>query len=149
MLLCRFCAKNSPLHASLIKITGKEPAWNFTKYLIDKNGNVVGPEPTVAQDCTDLIVISHGWNNNRAEAEALYRTLFTHFAALHPGVLRGERLPTPPLGRAVRATEQAGEAAADDEDVTETAGVLQVADMSRMEEIKHTIGEYDGSWPYT
>ena len=31
----------NPLHASLIKATGKEPKWNFTKYLIDRNGKVL------------------------------------------------------------------------------------------------------------
>lgn len=31
----------NPLHAQLIKATGKEPKWNFTKYLIDRNGKVV------------------------------------------------------------------------------------------------------------
>jgi glutathione peroxidase len=31
----------NPLHAQLIKQTGKEPKWNFTKYLIDRKGNVV------------------------------------------------------------------------------------------------------------
>ena len=31
----------NPLHASLIKQTGKEPKWNFTKYLIDRNGKVL------------------------------------------------------------------------------------------------------------
>jgi glutathione peroxidase len=31
----------NPLHANLIKLTGKEPKWNFTKYLIDRHGKVV------------------------------------------------------------------------------------------------------------
>lgn len=31
----------NPLYVNLIKITGKAPAWNFHKYLIDRNGNVV------------------------------------------------------------------------------------------------------------
>jgi glutathione peroxidase len=31
----------NPLYANLIKITGKTPAWNFHKYLIDRKGNVV------------------------------------------------------------------------------------------------------------
>ena len=31
----------NPLFANLIKITGKAPAWNFHKYLIDRNGKVV------------------------------------------------------------------------------------------------------------
>lgn len=32
----------NPLHASLAKITGAEPKWNFTKYLLDRKGNVIG-----------------------------------------------------------------------------------------------------------
>jgi glutathione peroxidase len=31
----------NPLYVNLIKITGKAPAWNFHKYLIDRQGNVV------------------------------------------------------------------------------------------------------------
>ena len=31
----------NPLHAQLTKATGKEPGWNFTKYLIDRNGKVL------------------------------------------------------------------------------------------------------------
>jgi len=31
----------NPLHANLIKLTGKEPKWNFTKYLIDRHGKVL------------------------------------------------------------------------------------------------------------
>jgi glutathione peroxidase len=31
----------NPLHASLTRLTGKEPKWNFTKYLIDRSGKVV------------------------------------------------------------------------------------------------------------
>jgi glutathione peroxidase len=36
----------NPLHANLIKITGKEPKWNFTKYLIDRNGKVIETWPS-------------------------------------------------------------------------------------------------------
>jgi glutathione peroxidase len=36
----------NPLHAQLIKATGKEPKWNFTKYLIDRKGNVVEYYPS-------------------------------------------------------------------------------------------------------
>ena len=45
----------------------------------DKDGNPLA-RPTVPAGTTDLIVISHGWNNNRSEAEALYRKLFENFA---------------------------------------------------------------------
>jgi glutathione peroxidase len=36
----------NPLYASLIKATGKTPAWNFHKYLIDRNGKVVDSFPS-------------------------------------------------------------------------------------------------------
>jgi glutathione peroxidase len=42
----------NPLYVNLIKATGKAPAWNFHKYLIDRHGNVVdslaakSPRPT-------------------------------------------------------------------------------------------------------
>jgi glutathione peroxidase len=39
-------AEANPLHASLIKATGKEPAWNFTKYLIDRNGKILEHFPS-------------------------------------------------------------------------------------------------------
>ncbi|NML60439.1 glutathione peroxidase [Massilia sp. RP-1-19] len=39
-------ADANPLHAELIKATGKEPKWNFTKYLIDRNGKVIEHYPS-------------------------------------------------------------------------------------------------------
>lgn len=39
-------ANANALHTSLSKATGKEPKWNFTKYLIDRNGKVVEHFPS-------------------------------------------------------------------------------------------------------
>ena len=36
----------NPLHAELAKITGKEPKWNFTKYLIGRDGKVLEHFPS-------------------------------------------------------------------------------------------------------
>jgi len=46
----------NPLHAALAKASGTAPKWNFTKYLIDRNGNVAGSYPsTVAPDDRRLL----------------------------------------------------------------------------------------------
>ena len=47
----------------------------------DTSGNLKSPV-TLPNDVTDAIVVSHGWNNNREDAESLYRGLFTNFAAV-------------------------------------------------------------------
>ena len=36
----------NPLHAQLIKATGQEPKWNFTKYLIGRDGKVLDVFPS-------------------------------------------------------------------------------------------------------
>ena len=55
----------------------------------DINGQLKSPLVLPA-DVTEVIVMSHGWNNNQADAESLYRGLFTNFAAVG-GVPRGGR----------------------------------------------------------
>ena len=46
----------NPLYASLTKATGKAPAWNFTKYLIDRNGKVIEHFPSkVTPDDKQLV----------------------------------------------------------------------------------------------
>ena len=44
----------------------------------DKEGRPLS-QPTVPAGTTDLIVVSHGWNNDRQDAEALYTKLFGNF----------------------------------------------------------------------
>jgi glutathione peroxidase len=39
-------ATANPLHASLIRTTGQEPKWNFTKYLIDRSGKQIDYFPS-------------------------------------------------------------------------------------------------------
>src|SRR3954463_4413542 len=46
----------NPLHASLIKLTGKEPAWNFTKYLIDRSGKMVDHFPSKVEPTDKQLV---------------------------------------------------------------------------------------------
>ncbi len=52
----------------------------YVEARFDKTGQLEnGPIPMPA-GTTDLIVVSHGWNNNAQDAKALYTTLFGNFA---------------------------------------------------------------------
>ena len=48
----------------------------------DKKGRLTSPSPALPVGATDLFVVSHGWNNDKIEAEALYSELFTNFMAV-------------------------------------------------------------------
>ena len=62
-------------------------AANFTK-----DGTLQNPHDiTIPAGTTDLFVVSHGWNNTDADAEKLYRELFTHFVAVAPDLLRSRK----------------------------------------------------------
>jgi predicted alpha/beta hydrolase family esterase len=54
----------------------------------DRDGNKLSPDaPPVPPSTTDLFVVSHGWNNNKVDARALYQGLFTNFMAVTPPTL--------------------------------------------------------------
>ncbi|MBA2623843.1 MAG: hypothetical protein H0U88_09540 [Chthoniobacterales bacterium] len=54
----------------------------------DKNGAALNAnEVKVPAGTTDLFVLAHGWNNDDAAAERLYRELFQNFAAVAQDVL--------------------------------------------------------------
>jgi hypothetical protein len=54
----------------------------------DVNGQLNAPV-TLPADVDEVIVVSHGWNNDRADAESLYSALFSSFAAIG-GAPRGK-----------------------------------------------------------
>ena len=56
----------------------------YTTARFDKEGRCI-EQPALPDNAREVIVVSHGWNNDAGEAEQLYRALFTNFAALHPG----------------------------------------------------------------
>jgi len=49
-------ASPNPFYANLIKATGKAPAWNFHKYLIDRKGNVVESFPSKVKPDDKVLV---------------------------------------------------------------------------------------------
>lgn len=62
---------------------------SYVEANFDKTGKLQNAF-SVPAGVTDLFVVSHGWNNDKAEAEALYQELFTNFVALgKPGDFPG------------------------------------------------------------
>lgn len=59
------------------------PGIPFSFAEFDAEGRCIHP-PEVPDDSEELIIASHGWNNDREEAEALYHELFSNFAAVKP-----------------------------------------------------------------
>ena len=51
----------------------------YSEVKFDKDGHRQN-SVTIPADTTDVIVVSHGWNNDQAAAEDLYTKLFTNFA---------------------------------------------------------------------
>lgn len=56
----------------------------YSAAVFDKTGKLL-TSPTVPAGTTDLIVVSHGWNNDRTSAEKLYSKLYANFAAVTAG----------------------------------------------------------------
>jgi hypothetical protein len=56
----------------------------YSQVVFDKNGQRQNT-PAIPNGTTDLIVISHGWNNTAAAAEDLYTKLFSNFVDVTAG----------------------------------------------------------------
>src|SRR5260370_28320710 len=56
----------------------------YTEVKFDKDGQRQNT-PVIPAGTTDVIVMSHGWNNDDAAAEELYTKLFTNFANVTAG----------------------------------------------------------------
>ena len=55
----------------------------YVAAIFDKDGAALNKqEVKLPGGTTDVIVASHGWNNNQEQAEELYTGLFTNFAAV-------------------------------------------------------------------
>lgn len=59
-----------------------------------RDGSVYDPEQVTSllsglQDASDLLVLSHGWNNNKAEADELYNAFVANLAQLQQGAVDG------------------------------------------------------------
>lgn len=61
--------------------------FTYTTAEFDEDGTCL-KQPVLAPDIEEIVIVSHGWNNNRQEAEDLYRTLFTNVARASAGRTR-------------------------------------------------------------
>jgi predicted alpha/beta hydrolase family esterase len=62
----------------------------YCQACFDKDGNGLN-QVTIPPNVTDLFVMSHGWNNNAAEAEQLFQGFFESFGDVVPASLRGDK----------------------------------------------------------
>jgi hypothetical protein len=60
----------------------------YTTAEFDERGGRIH-QPVLPEGVSEIIVVSHGWNNERSEAEHLYRSLFANFARVNPGGEQG------------------------------------------------------------
>jgi len=59
----------------------------------DKDGTALDKQKvTLPEGTTDVIVASHGWNNDEEQAEQLYTALFTNFAAVASDQLQNKKI---------------------------------------------------------
>jgi hypothetical protein len=59
----------------------------------DKDGAVLNKQEIVLPDgTTDVIVVSHGWNNTEEQADQLYTDLFTNFSAVASDQLQNKKV---------------------------------------------------------
>jgi Serine hydrolase len=67
---------------------------SYTAARFDKDGVALNKqEITLPKDTTDVIVVSHGWNNTEEQAEQqLYIPLFTNFAAVASNELQNKKI---------------------------------------------------------
>src|ERR687891_1116276 len=66
---------------------------SYAAACFDKDGAALDKqEVTLPGGTTDVIVASHGWNNNEEQAERLYTDLFTNFAAVASDQLQNKKI---------------------------------------------------------
>lgn len=64
----------------------------FYAVSFDKDGMPLSAFPAPGPEVTDVVIVSHGWNNNAAEAQQLYDALFKNVAAVAPPAFPRQQL---------------------------------------------------------